>query len=525
MARRGRPSLLKSDLVPVPIGMNTADPASALGPLDSVYQINLIANDRGLKPRPGFSEWATNIGAVQPAEVRSVLSYGGSTGSQDRLWAVATDGVYDCTAGGAAPSRVLAFGTVDANSGYCNGTSYTNAGARFFAMCDESNGYQLYTEATGLWTAGSVTGVSPAALDYVLQWKNRLWFIEGGSSRAWYLATGAISGAATSFDFGPFFQYGGYLLGIYRWTIDAGQGADDYFVAISSAGDAVVFQGTDPASNFLLRGIWYLGGVPTGRRVGVSHGGDLLILTNLGIINLSALVTGQLVTPDTYETRKVRPFVMETLAATSNLRGWQMMWHPEDNFLVVNTPLQPGVAQEQLAMSGARKGWARLRGLDILSMEVFQRQLYFGTRDGRLCKMTGTVDNVKLGGVTTNATAVECSVLAAFNTLNDAHNKQVRLVQPFFITHGLNPTVELLIRYNYDTSEPSGTLNASPPGAGTWDAAIWDTAVWGGGPAQYAPVLGANGFGRTVAVGVHFFSSDYTVLTGFALHWETGGIL
>lgn len=526
-----RRQILKSDLVPVPIGMNTSDPAVALGPMDAAYLINLVHSDRGLKPRPGSAEWATGVGALAGAEVRTIIPYGGSLGAKDRLFACTTDGIWNCTAGGAlannTANRVLAFATADANSGYGNATVMTTAGGRFIAYADESNGFQLYTEATDAWAAGSVTGVSPSALTYVLQWKSRLWLVEGGTSHAWYLPTNSISGAATQFDFGPFFQYGGTLLGLYRWTIDAGVGADDYLVAISTAGDAVVFQGTDPASPgaFSLRGTWFLGGVPVGKRVAISHGGDLVVLTNFGLVGLSSLVTGVLVTPDTYETKKIRPFFMEAMISSATIRGWQLMWHPEDNFLIVNIPLVPGNPQEQLAMSSAKKGWARLRGLDILCMEVWNRQLYYGTRDGRVMKNTGFVDGVQLNGVTTNATAVECTVLGAFNGLGSANLKMVRLAQLFFITHGVNPAAELLLRYDYDISEPTGALSQGPAASGAWDGGLWDVALWGGGPGTFNPIIGGTGIGRAVAVGAHFFSNDYTVLTGWIVHWETGGML
>jgi hypothetical protein len=526
MADRPRQQLLKSDLLPVPTGMNTADPAVALGPEDAAYIVNMVLSDRGLKPRPGTYEWATHVGS---GDVRTIIPFGGSIAENDRLFACTQAGIWDCTAGGASPTMVYAFGTQTSDSGYGSSVVMTTPAGRYLIYADEVNGFLIYNEGTGTWGTGSITtggeSVTEGSLNAVVQWKARLWFVEAGTSNAWYLPTSSISGLATKFDFGPFFQYGGTLLGLYRQTIDSGIGSDDNLVAISTSGDVVIFVGTDPASNFAIKGTYNLGGVPIGRRVAISHGGDLLILTNMGIINLSSLPTGVLMTPDTYETKKIRPIYMEKMVATSGLHGWQMAWHPEDNFLLVNVPPIPGMAQEQLAMSSAKKGWSRFSGVDICSMEVWQRQMFIGTHDGRVMKMTGYVDNVQLGGITTNAKAVEWKVLGAFNGLQSARQKMLRMIQVFMITHGVAPTVAPIVNFNFDISEPSGSLAGSLPQGNTWDNSLWDIDVWGTDTGTYNPILGADGIGVSVAVGVHGQSIDYTVLTGWVIHWETGGLL
>jgi hypothetical protein len=62
----------------------------------------------------------------------------------------------------------------------------------------------------------------------------------------WYLPVNSISGAANPLDFGAIARNGGYMQAMGTWTLDAGQGADDYAVFVTSMGEVIVYNGTDP---------------------------------------------------------------------------------------------------------------------------------------------------------------------------------------------------------------------------------------------------------------------------------------
>lgn len=513
-------------LRPVPSGIDVVHPAVALAGDKALFILNLVAGDRGLTPRPGTQEHATNVGSVA-GEVRAVLPYH-SSGALDRLFATAQNGLYDISAGGSAPTLKLTFGIQNTNTGFGESAPFVNsAGDRFLLYADEVNGYLLYTEGTDSWAAGSVTGVSPSALVHVALWGARVWFTERDSSRGWFLGLGAISGPATPFDFAPFFAAGGTLRGLWRWTRDGGQdGMGDHLVAVSSAGDVVVFRGTDPQyPNFQWVGTWHVGGVPAGRKLASQYGGDLQLLTLNGLLPLSRLVSGAVLTPDTYETNDIRPLFANAMAAMSTRRGWHVQAHPRGSFLCVNTPGVAGEPQEQFAMSFATRDWSRLRGLDILSSALWQGEFYFGTRDGRVLKSTGTVDNVLLGGNTSQAKAIECSWLPGFSNYGSGGRKAVRFLRLGFLHRGLPPSFEALVRFDLDTREPSGALEATIGSSGAWDVGQWDVALWGGGPDRTYRRIGATGVGTLVAVGAHFQASDYCVVTDAEVGIETGGPL
>jgi len=532
----GAPDTQQSDValaqrhIPAPLGENAVSPASALPEGDAAVLLNVISGDGGLKPRPGFQEQCINVGT---GEVRSIISYHGSDPSKDRLFASTSTVIKNCSSSGSAPADVYTFGTSDSNAGYGISGAVVTAGDRYLIYCDESNGFLQYTQSTDAWGAGSVSGVTAANLVFVLPWKNRLWFVERNSSRAWYLPLASISGTATKMDFGEVFPTGGYLVGLWSWTVDAGQGADDMLVAVSSSGDVVVYAGTDPQyPNMRQLGAWNLGGLPSGRRIATQKGGDILLNTMLGVLPLSKLVSGEAVTPDTYETFKERPRLREALTSQRNLRGWDILLHP-DNFLLINTPGGSGSPQEQFAMSYATKGWSRLRGLDILSAGVWQGAFYFGTRDGRVCKMTGYVDNVSYGGGTANARSIDSFILDRADTGGRATYKQVHLVRTTFLTRNAVPNVRATVHYNYDTREEVSALGASASinlQASVWDTAVFDVGPWDAALAVsprdvYSVVNGAEGCGVAMAAGVQLSTTDYCVFVGWDIAWEEGGVL
>ena len=69
--------------------------------------------------------------------------------------------------------------------------------------------------------------------------------------------TGSVGGAAQVLDLSSIAKYGGHLVDLDTWTIDAGYGVDDNLVFITSNGEVIVYRGTDPSS----AATWALAGV------------------------------------------------------------------------------------------------------------------------------------------------------------------------------------------------------------------------------------------------------------------------
>lgn len=538
-SRRGRPAgpSIQSAHLPAPVGgLNTVSAGSAMPLSDCLQGYNVVAAELGLRSRLGYREWCTGLSGAADDYVRTVLPFTGSakSGAQDRLFAATATGIWDVSASSMPPiEQVASFPIEVGDSGYGISHSFvTAAGVHYLLYADEANGLMRYSEATGTWEsvaegtgAGEINGVDPANLVFVTAFKRRLWFVERDTARAWYLPAGAIGGTAQPFDMGAQFRAGGPLVGLWNWTYDGGAGLDDSLVAISGGGDVAIYQGTDPANpaEFGLRGVWSLGGSPpAGRRIATDFGGDVLILSRLGVLPLSRLVAGE-VNKDTYVTAKVANLFNSLMLTRASLPGWSMRLHPEDNALVVTVPTYPGQPTEQLVMALAGRAWFRYRDLPIYSSEVWGGKLYFGTVDGRVCVNDGYVDGISLADP--NAfMPVQWSVLTAFTNLGTPRQKQVQLLRPTLLSESSAPAYEIQARYRYDFAELP-PVSAMAGDGSTWDGGTWDRDVWSGEYQASQRLRGATGLGVDMAIAIRGTATARTVLVGIDVMYTAGGLL
>lgn len=488
-----------------------------------------------------------------------------------------------------APVLVFEFEITTTKAGYGIGTVFVTSAGHFLCYFDEINGYILYTESTGVWTrvyekassswasghayalgdrvlndtgktylcitagtsAGSggptgttaditdntvhwkyisqaISGVNPQNLVFGTSWKNRLWCVERDTTKGWYLDFYSVFGTATSFNFGTRFRQGGALVGLWSWTLDGGSGIDDKLVAISAGGDVVIYAGTDPSVSgaFALSGVWSVGSVPVGRRIATDFGGDLLVMSRVGVVPLSKLVVGNpVIDPTQYSTYKISHLFNLAMSVTSNTDGWSIQLSPEDNSLLLTIPTITGQPTSQLAMSLATRGWFQYRDLNIFSGAQWTGQFYFGTIEGQVFLNSGYVDNVLLEDPETY-TAVQGSLLGAFSNGGNAKQKKVEMVRPTFTTLGNIPVSEVQTRYRFDINEGSPvTWTPSTSGEGTWDGSTWDSSIWSTNQTASQSVLGSVGMGPEFAIAVRFASTSRVVYAGADVTYREGGFL
>ncbi|QSQ14046.1 hypothetical protein [Myxococcus landrumensis] len=500
---------------------------------DATRLYNLIASEYGLRVRLGWREWVTGLTGLVDNEVRSELPFTGAqaNGAGDRLFVTTSTGIWDASASTVTPTQVVTFPTQTGQAGYGVSTVFVAAGGHYLLYTDEENGLYRYEESSATWTkvtmggaTGQIAGVDPANFVHVAVFKGRAWFTQRNTARAWYLPAGAIAGTATLFEVAQRFKAGGPLVGLWNWTYDGGAGVDDALVGVSGGGDVVIYKGTDPASatTFGLHGVWSLGGPPpAGRRIATDTGGDLLLLSPLGILPLSRLVAGE-VDKDTYVTAKVANRFSFLMASRATLPGWSLRIHPEDNALVVTYPTYTGQPTEQLVMALAGRSWSRYRDLPMFSTEVWGGKFYFGTTDGRVLINDGYVDGVTLADPNTYM-PVQWSALTAFH-LRDGRTKQVQLLRPVMLSDSAAPALEVQALYDFNMTELP-PVSASGADGSVWDGGIWDQAVWAGEYSALQQAAGASGIGFAVAVGIRGTATARTIWVGTDVTYTTGGVL
>jgi hypothetical protein len=370
----------------------------------------------------------------------------------------------------------------------------------------------------------------PANFAAVCVWGSKVWLVEKDTSRAWWLATSSIYGTATSQDFGTKMRAGGPLVNLYNWSYDAGVGMDTLLVGVSTAGDIVIYRGTDPASpsTFALKGSWTVGGVPYGRRIGTEYGGELLIMSLRGVVEMSKLVVGAPASEGNgslYDSDRIAPlFNLDAQLYYSNL-GWQVGECPQDNALLYLVPASGnGVAAKPYVMSQSNRSWSLYRDWPILSMAVWNGVMYFGTPDGRVAKVGGYVDGV-LYQNSSSFSPIDWSWVSGFSDGGTTTQKRVETIQPLLECQETAPPLSAEARYDLDMTEAAAPSVSSPSSATTWDSATWDSSVWGGAYAEYAPIIGGVGMGRTVAVAVRGRAASRTAIVGVGITYRTGGLL
>jgi hypothetical protein len=518
-------------------GINASTPMAQIPPQDCIYSYNLFPSRYGMRCRPGYAKWCPPVPLGNG--IKTIIPCNASLrgGSQDRLFAVTNDGVYEITTAQAAPIKRYDFTNKGVDAGWCSWHNFTNtAGAQYILICDILNGYFTYDVTANTFAVGNVNttpaSVTAADMAFVAIWKNRVWLIARDSTRAYYMATvGTISGAMTAFDFGAKFKYGGFLKGIYNWTSDGGAGIDDHLVAVSSQGDVVVYTGWDPTTAsgegaFQLRGVWYLGNTPRGRRFVLEEGGDLLMLTAEGVLSLSQLTSGLAVEDERvfYKTQKINTLLRASFRQRENEFGYELTTISRYSMVMLSTPKLVGERNIQWMYSYDTKGWFLARDLPIYTIENWGTRVFFGDTENNIWELIGTRDAVKYD-VSTSGTPVEFSLLTSYQGYNAPANlKRVHILRPYWIGAAI-PQFGIEARFDFQIDE-SGTTPPFIPDAGSlWDLSTWDSATWGGGYSVQQLPYGAVGVGRYVAVVMRGTSSGDAAFMGVDVILDQGGML
>ncbi len=486
-------------------GWNARDAVATMPPLDAVIMDNVWPTTSDVMLRKGFVEWATGL----PGQVETLMAYQSTTAQE--FFGIASNSVYDVTAQGAVGAAVVS----GLNSSRFQYVNVSNAGGSYLVAVNGEDDPLLYDGTT--WSNTAITGVTQANLIHVNLFKNRMWFVEKDSLSVWYLAVDAIAGAASELDFQSVATKGGYMVAMATWTIDAGEGVDDYAAFITSEGEVIVYNGTDPANaaTWALKGVWQMGS-PVGRRCFVKFGGDLLLICFDGVQPMSKALQSTRVDPRQAITDKIQGAMSEAVTSYSGNFGWQLDFCPQNSRIMLNVPAGQGV-QQQFAMNTITGSWCRFTGLDANCWEQFQNISYFGA-SGVVCKFwEGYNDAGEL---------ITGDVLQAFSTFGDPGlTKRWTLAQLFFSASG-SPAISASINVDYDTALGAANVNFSPITFGIWDLSLWGVGIWGGGLATYKPYVGLTGIGKSAGMRLVMVSDQLEIhwqATNFV--YESGGFL
>lgn len=514
---------MPSTMLPPPSsGWNTRDPVTMLKAEFAPVMDNFVIEGGVPRVRRGWRAWSTGL----PGRVDGLLSWSGS-GTAHRLFAASGAGIYDVTAGGA----VGAAAVTGLTSARWDGIMVAAAGANRLLAFNGVDVPQVFDGTT--WAPWAGTGVT-GGVAWAGTVAGRLFVGNPTRLSFFYGAAGAITGTFAEFPLQGVASRGGGVVAMGSISSDGGGGPRSLTVFVTSEGEAIVYTGTDPTdvATWGLVGRWRLPrplGAP--HRCVAAWGGDLLLLTDAGIVPLSALSEGSaatLVMERVGPVRRVAPSWM-ALAEERTARDWSLVPLTRFGLLLSNVPWGPSAAQQVVVSEGqAVTRWAGIPA--ACWAESIGGRTFCGDASAGRVLLWG--EDVADGGAGIIAEAVgPFTSLGRSGAIKRSHLMQAVLrdgeqsqVSARMIADWTVPLP--LVDMGGASAAPSA-LQVLPgsPALGQWDVGLWDQALWAGeARAVSRSWIAAPAVGHALAPRITIVSGlDRPSWLGTNIAFETGG--
>jgi hypothetical protein len=482
---------LQTITIPAPTrGLVLNENESFMQPGGALVLDNWKPTMKGLAVRGGSKNW-TQLPETTP--VVSMFSY--ISGNTHKMFAGNATKLYDVTSD---PPVLVKSGQT---SGNYAASQLANQGGDWMIVVNDTGDYPLryngttwetlnpaYTPGAGFPPRISAPVTTPPAtvqdghnLTYVWKYRNRFFFIEGGSMNAWYLPLNATGGVLSMIPLSGAATKGGKLLCGFTLSINAGDGIDDKNCFLTDQGEILIFTGSDPstAANWRQEGR-YATSQPLGMNAHLAIGGDVLIATVDGIIPISASInkdTSQLELAAI--TRAIKPMWRDEVNLKRALPWTMMKWDEYGGMFVTYPGGTPG-AYTMGAVNIATGAWARFTGWDAMCFGRIREDAFFGTQDGRIvqCDRTGT----------DNGASYVCTMVGGWEMFSSQSAtvvwRQARAA--FTARYPFAPQLSATTDYQITIPAPPFPI----PDPGTLD--VWDQGVWGPTPGWTPPWSPAN---------------------------------
>jgi len=426
---------------------------------------NIFPTTQGGRLRKGSIKHATIDAATT-----HLMIY--DAGGASKMFAADATKIYDVSSPADPDVAPAAAVTGQTSGDYCS-FQVATSGGEFLLAFNGADLHRVYNGSTWAQNSPAITGVSSADVPFGWKWKSFVWLIEQQTMDAWYLPTGAIGGAATVFPLGGVFQNGGALLFGATWSQDSGDGLDDYCLFFTTEGEVAVYQGTNPASasDFSLVGVYRIG-KPVHKNAWQKSGGDILVITDDGIIPISSAVsldrTGLMSAAITFPIEEAWRLAMDERSGT-DVPFTCTLWHAETMF-IVGLPTFGALQPVAFVMNSRTGAWCRYVGWDIRCSVIFEDRLYFGTAAGTVVK--GEISGADEGQPYTGV------VIPLMDTFGNGAEKNAIAARVVARTN-YTFTPQMFACADYQIETPTPLSADSDDDANTWDSGIWDSSTWG----------------------------------------------
>jgi hypothetical protein len=484
----GKRQVARGVSMPAPVGgWDAVSPVADMKEDRALVLENWFPSTTDVRVRRGHQ---THCGGMGSGVVDTLMVYNGLTVASSAMFAITGGSIWDVSASGTA--------VVTTETGLANNrwqyVNFTTSGGKFLWCCNGADDPLHYNGS--VWAAPTITGITASDIINVNGHKNRLWFVLKDSTKAAYLATSAIAGAATTFELGGLFTQGGHLVAMATWTRDGGAGTDDLAVFISSRGQAAVYAGTDPASasTWELIGVYDVG-PPIGYRCFNKVGAELMLINLDGVLPLSkGLSLDRAAQSQVTITLNINSAMNDAARSYKGNFGWELTPYAKSTMAILNVPIQEGQTQQQYVMNTITGAWCKFTGMNANTWAVYKDNLYFGGNDGLVYQADTTGLDV--------TTPIDAVGQAAYNYYEmRGQLKQWKMLQPLLTTDS-DARPALGISTDFRDNASLGTPTSSQIPSALYDEAIYDADVYAVEGRTVADWTSISGIGQCAAI--HF---------------------
>lgn len=482
-------SIAQPKSFPAPIsGWTSAQSLGQMAPGTALVMNNLFPTTTGVRIRGGSQKQST----VGTEPVESLMAY---IGTVRQIFAASDGNIYPITSvvDPVTPPTPDVTGQL---SNYYSYANYATTGGYFMYAVNGTDEAQLYDGTS--WTTinaastPAITGIGTDSFIHSNVYRNRLYFVEAGSLNIWYLPVDSIGGTANVLSLAGVFQKSQTISFTATWSSESGANAmEAYLVIWSTEGEVAVYTGSFPGgTDWSLVNVYDIS-PPLGKNGWFRAGGDIVALTEMGEVPVSAA-------------RFKDPAALGMDAISKNIEPdwkrlvserrsvpWEVAKWDRKNAYYVNTPITNSAQPLKTIVGNLTTGaLCQYTGWDTRCLAIHNNQMYFGTNDG-------TVYLAELGGNDNDLPYVSELAFAWDHLGQPAFMKTIVEAKAEFTT---TQSFEVTLSDSTDYNQMFAVSPSVPPVTTTsnlFDSGVFDTAVFDGGESFYRVTTRWRSIGRT----------------------------
>lgn len=417
---------------PPSLGLDLVSPIDNMDPASALELNNVFPGAGAPTVRLGYEQFAS-LPLTTPIGFMKELP---RPSSASQLIVANTTQLYSISTAGAI-----------ANISKAGGYTSSDWNAEIFAnniyLCNGTNNAQVYTGASIAADLNATFAGGGSTLDKLINvnaYRERLYFVEKDSFKVWYhdtiRAVFTIAGSQLkSYDFQYNMKRGGYLLFTTTYTNQTADTSDDYFVAVSSEGEVVMYSGSSPDDTAWKPIAHFFIGKPLGPKAYFRMNQDVWIITMQGIVPVSALFQTDPEQVVNVVSQKINPIISDFGSIGLYGNKWHGFFWPGGRRAYIIVPDSPNTSF-MLVYSIDTKAWTKFTlfdGQHSVICTAFNNLPYYASYDGKIFKGETNYADYVVG--TNGGNAVNFSGRMAFSFYGSRGNfKAFKDIRPLIRT-------------------------------------------------------------------------------------------